>query len=272
MRIAVCLSGQSRTWKTAHKNILRFFDYSKSNEDVQVDYFIHTWHNNSWREKKAKQWNTWDVPADDVHEISSVYNPKYFEVETFNKEKFPNAWDGLFYSFMKSMHHKRLYEVKNNFKYDVVVKSRLDVIFQPDTFFNFFNIKPLIAYTTTPISKFPREFNGNNFSDVMFYGDSNTMDILGNTYRYSKLKYSETHKQHIQASGLIDYFSFYGPGVTLYEYMTQHGIYPTCNDRYQYAVVRNDCEGLDSIDDADKIFKIGYEWYQLETGLELGGV
>lgn len=260
MRIAVCLSGQSRTWKIAYKNILHFFNYSRINENVEVDYFIHTWHNNSWRKKDAPQWETWDAPVDDVQEIASVYNPKYFEVETFNKEKHPMAWDGLFYSFMKTIHNKKRYELQNNFKYDVVVKSRMDVIFDPEKIFNF-NVTPLTMYSTHPVTKMLREFNGNNFSDVMFYGDSNTMDIVGNTYRYSKIKYSEKHRQHNTDNNIIDYFAHYGPGVTLFEYMTQHNIYPTCNDIYQYAVVRNECEGLDSINDAQKIVNIGLEWY-----------
>lgn len=260
MRIAVCLSGQSRTWKIAYKNILHFFDYSRINENLQVDYFIHTWHNNSWRKKDEPQWKTWDVPADDVYDIPSVFNPKYFEVETYSRQKLPMAWDGLFYSFMKTIHNKKRYELEHNFKYDVVVKSRLDTIFEPDKIFRF-HVEPLKAYSTHPISKMLREFNANNFSDVMFYGDSNTMDIIGNVYRYSKIKHSQASITHNTDSKIIDYFAHYGPGATLYDYMIHHGIYPTCNEIYQYAVVRYDCQGLDSIEDAAKIFKIGQEWY-----------
>lgn len=260
MKIAVCLSGQSRTWKTAYKNILHFFDYTRINQNIQVDYFIHTWNNNSWRKKTSPQWETWDAPAEDVDDISTVYNPKYFEVENFSKKRFPMAWDGLFYSFMKTIHNKKKYELENNFKYDVVVKSRLDVIFDPQKIFNF-RVTPLTAYTSHPVTKMLREFNGNNFSDVLFYGDSNTMDILGNTYRYAKIKHSESSIANNTKNNIIDYFSYYGPGVTLYEYMTQHGIYPTYNDIYEYAVVRYDCIGLDSISDFGQISKTGLEWY-----------
>jgi hypothetical protein len=260
MKIAVCLSGQSRTWKIAYKNILHFFDYSRINKDIQVDYFIHTWDNNSWRKKEDPQWKTWDAPAEGLDQIQTIFKPVHLEIETFSKIKFPMAWDGLFYSFMKSIHNKRRYEMQNNFKYDAVVKSRLDVIFQPEKIFDF-NITPLTAYSTHPVSKMLREFNVNNFSDVMFYADSNTMDMISNVYRYSKLRHSKSSVEHNTSSKIIDYFSHYGPGGTLYEYMNQHGIYPTCGEIYQYAVVRNECEGLDSIEDAEKIFKIGQEWY-----------
>ena len=40
-RIAVCFSGQARTWRTAKDNILKYFDLSE--QGCQVDFFIHTW-------------------------------------------------------------------------------------------------------------------------------------------------------------------------------------------------------------------------------------
>ena len=38
MRIAVCISGQPRTWRTAKDNILKYFEL----DNAQVDFFIHT--------------------------------------------------------------------------------------------------------------------------------------------------------------------------------------------------------------------------------------
>ena len=52
MKIAVCLSGQLRTWKDAHKSWELMFDTLKNSpeldgEDIEVDYFVHTWDFNS---------------------------------------------------------------------------------------------------------------------------------------------------------------------------------------------------------------------------------
>ena len=50
--IAVCLSGQSRTWSTAKENILNYFDVkinTHKNCKINVDFFIHTWDNTSYK-------------------------------------------------------------------------------------------------------------------------------------------------------------------------------------------------------------------------------
>lgn len=260
MRIAVCLSGQSRTWKTAYKNILHFFNLARIHPEAHVDYFIHTWSHNTWRNKTSPQWDNWDEPALDLGDIPSVYNPVYFEVEEFSKNHMPLAWDGLLNSFMKTIHYKKMYEVNNNFRYDVVVKSRLDTIFNPNQVFDF-TVTPLTAYTTHPVSKMIREFNYNNFSDVMFYADSPTMDIIGNTSRYSKKVYSQKILDNQTKWNAISAATFYGPGAILYEYMIQHSIYPTCGPVFDYAVVRSECVGMDSIQEFDKIREIGMSWY-----------
>ena len=53
-RIAVCFSGQARTWRTAKDNILKYFDLSE--QGCQVDFFIHTWDINQYRGKDDVTW------------------------------------------------------------------------------------------------------------------------------------------------------------------------------------------------------------------------
>lgn len=92
--------------------------------------------------------HTWDYSADRTH-ISADYvnrNIKYEEydrfIETYKpknqysilKTKFfygNDHWSSLFYGFSQSILLKREYELENGFEYDIVVKSRPDVIFNP---------------------------------------------------------------------------------------------------------------------------------------------
>ena len=52
MKIAVCLSGQPRTWRQCYDTWNFLFKDLKKNEnlretDIEVDYFVHTWDFNS---------------------------------------------------------------------------------------------------------------------------------------------------------------------------------------------------------------------------------
>ena len=48
MKIAVCLSGQLRTWKQCYETWNELFDQLRKSpqfmhEGITVDYFVHTW-------------------------------------------------------------------------------------------------------------------------------------------------------------------------------------------------------------------------------------
>ena len=115
MRIAVCISGQPRTWRTAKDNILKYFDLPK----CEVDFFIHTWDKNSFRLKTDINWTrTYDpVAADELDGIKEAFKPKLIEMEKYKDENFLSIWDSIYYSFMKSVWLKRKYELDNDFIY-----------------------------------------------------------------------------------------------------------------------------------------------------------
>jgi hypothetical protein len=55
MRLAICLSGQPRTWRYTHESLFKFFD------GHELDIFIHTWD---------------DVEASELEAIRSAYSPR----------------------------------------------------------------------------------------------------------------------------------------------------------------------------------------------------
>ena len=140
-RVAVCLSGQSRTWKYCVDSIKSFL----KDDEYQIDYFIHTWDCNDYRPIETKDGNEkyYYKSESNINEYIEAYNPKLYKIQSYEsfKKKFqklnipklhftenPNM-DSQMYSFKQSIILKRLYERRNNFKYDFVLKIRPDLFF-----------------------------------------------------------------------------------------------------------------------------------------------
>jgi hypothetical protein len=271
MRIAVCISGQPRTWKTAKENILKYFDIGS-----QVDFFIHTWDTNQFRYMNETEWinrPNQKAPPNEKEEIIQAFNPKGIEMEEYKSENFVSLWSTLLYSFMKSVHMKRKYEIENDFRYDIVVKARFDLNFALGGFCNFglsndkffaHPVQVLTGFSTMVIlSKFPSEYNYNCFDDVFFYGNSMTMDIIAQSCRWYE-KMMSKNMSIIDGRGYAeDAARFYGPGTILYRHLVNWGIHPQGFRSIPYYIVRKEVEdiGLNSITDWEQIRDFSKAWY-----------
>ena len=262
-RVAVCFSGQIRDWQFAKKNILKFFS-PPDQEEVTVDYFIHTWDTNTWRFPKKHHHQFVDEKHNDFHRLIKIYSPVNFHMSAYKSREWKLAWDPLFYSFEYSMLLKQQYELENNFTYDIVVKARPDIMYNPQQQFPFHHNMPSgTCYTSTFISRFPSEFNKQCFDDVIFFGDSKTMDIMSGLYKYYALKHRDNRNPEITVKQIdINPELHLGPGTLLYQYAVAHNIHPDFWN-IDYAVVRSTMrgKGLDSVEDYDKIKKLWQEWY-----------
>ena len=119
MRIALCLSGQSRFVEEGYYFLFKnLFDFKN------IDVFVHTWEDNEC-----------DKVLDFYNPISYIIEPQRYDITFDNKNldyKQENANSGnfvhysMFYSMKKSNELKLNYETENNFKYDCVIKSRFD--------------------------------------------------------------------------------------------------------------------------------------------------
>lgn len=269
-KVALCFSGQARCWRTAVSNIKRFFSGSvhpETGQPVVYDTFIHTWDINTFRKNAMSQeYDIEPVTQQDQDELRKSYLPIKMEVESFDRFKNSTnqlfAWDPMFYSFMKSVHYKRSHELENDFEYDLVVKVRFDVIYDPKHPFVLHKVDSMVGYTGTPISKFFTELNYNNFDDVTYYGDSKTMDLLSHTYRLHKQKRAQQPSLRASHNEYPEFL--YGPGCLLYKTMVDMTIHPCSYYRFAWYVVRKNVEnsGLDSVEDWDKISALCAEWYK----------
>lgn len=273
-RVAVCLSGQPRTWRTAKDNILSYFDLS--DKGIQVDYFIHTWDTNQYRKKHDVHWvnrTNEKVPYSEKDEIAKAFNAVSIEMEEYKDDAHVTLWASLLYSFMKSVWLKRKYEIENDFRYDLVIKARTDINYAQEGICNLnfpankFHIHPiqhLTAYSTMPvISRFPTEFNYLNFDDVLFYSNSPTMDIISNCYRWYTKIIKENGELQAKGKYIQDSTYWYGPGTILYKYLVSNNIHPQGYRFIQYYVVRKEVEEcrLHSIDNWKDISEFNKEWY-----------
>jgi hypothetical protein len=271
--IAVCFSGQCRTWRTAKENILKYYNLET---DVNVDFFIHTWDINQYRSKDDIIWqNRLDEPVSstELDELIFNFNPKGIELEKYNKDEYSTIWSALLYSFKKSIWLKRQYEIKNDFRYDLVIKTRLDVNYPqlglcnlqfPLNKFYLHPIQNMTGYSTTPIiNKFPSEFNYNCFDDVMFYSNSLTMDIIAGCQSWYENIIKKENYRHQQGKFIKDTTFWYGPGTILYKYLVSVGIHPQGYRAIPYYIVRNEVEKLklNSIENWDDIRDYSHEWY-----------
>ena len=257
MRIAVCLSGQLRKWELAYHNQMWFWK-TANRPNVQVDYFAHTW-TYSWdREAISKPYIERIVTKEEFLKFANIYKFKDAVYDSKPQDYFygNDHWSGLFYSLAKSIMLKREYEIKNNFKYDIVVKSRPDVVFNPARTFFVPPAEDGIIFSTHG-GTMPMEFNMYNFNDCVFLGNSYTMDLLIDLYFYRQKLIRESDNKENNVHPM-------GPGTLMHEYFRDYGITPIFNLGFFETLLKEGCpENLDLLNDEefmemDRYFK---NWY-----------
>ena len=135
MKIAICISGQPRYLEEGFYFINKYF------HNYNVDYFIHTWWDEEYIENEflytnIKREGKYD--KDTINKINKYYKPKSF---LFEKQKlfetsnevnyrglYPLSVYSMFYSIKCSNELKRKYEKENNFTYDLVIRTRFDIV------------------------------------------------------------------------------------------------------------------------------------------------
>jgi len=144
MRIALCISGQPRTWEKCYQN---WFDNIMPG--VEKDVFFHLWDYNSLPSiinviPGAPPNYDKKISDDEKNLIVETLKPKEYKFDNkeFSKHshdpslinefvRTPLAWycRSQYYSLWYAAQLKRQYELENNFDYDIVFRMRTDLIF-----------------------------------------------------------------------------------------------------------------------------------------------
>lgn len=225
MKVAVCISGQLRTWEFIQDFQKKFWETGRDIE--QIDYFVHTWNYSQDRNGVSKEYETRDISFEEFNRFLEIYEPKKYifddkKISYFYKE---DHWSSLFYSLTQSLMLKKKYELENNFKYDIVVKSRPDICFSPDYKFLYNGDLSNNILFHTHGGLMPIEFWMFNPNDICFYGNSYTMDLIANMYFYRQMHINDNLNTDLD-------FTQLGPGVAMMEYARDYGI--TCIPEFSF--------------------------------------
>lgn len=177
MRIAICFSAQTRSALYAVDYIKKFIGPLWN----QCDFFCHTWLKDTDKLFGHGMYvlaNKTTIEQSTVDKLHEVYQFKKFKMENWEDVVLQRPFDPpLFYSWIESLKLKQEYEQENNFKYDIIVKLRLDNIYR-DT-----------LTLTSLLEKFePNSLAANNVldngsvDDFIFISDSIVADKMINWY------------------------------------------------------------------------------------------
>lgn len=232
-KIAVCLSGQVRTWESCYKNIQAFFS-----QMGDVDYFFHTWKYTEDRSScrdSMSNYITTEVRPETIQDIKTAYRPKKYlwENDLKTKRELSQRYDRTQYalsSFCRSVLLKKEYEIENNFKYDIVFKTRFDVIFNLHKSVNDFliNFEEMALYSANS-GRSAWEFMIPHIADMTYASSSGVMDLLTNIWN---LKYDESNNPNLLKKPIFTYETRYdvlGPGTSVTRFCQEHNI-KVCDD------------------------------------------
>lgn len=173
MKIALCLSGQARSYRKAHeyinKNLL---------EPYSVDVFAHTWK----PEDNMRRLSIFDGINELYSPLSFVYDHtlnKAVNSDLFvpNSSHPANFCTSMFYSIYKANDLRIRHELSRNINYDFVVRSRFDIALNKLIDFNALEKNKL--YTS-------KDSDGEHalLNDQFAIADPDTMNVYASTYLF----------------------------------------------------------------------------------------
>jgi hypothetical protein len=189
-KIALCFSGQPRTWR---KCISTWHNILIQNDRLDnVDVFCHVWDfntkSNAIQHPKKNNNEVEMVNKEDIHDLLKILKPKKFLVESQrnfspfrpNQPITTSSFLSQFYGIMKAARLKKEYEIENNLMYDVVVRVRYDSYFNTQVSNDFV----LIKENTMHGFHFGWDFKTNRgrIGDIFWFADSQTYDIIADYY------------------------------------------------------------------------------------------
>lgn len=228
-RVAVCLSGQPRTWKSCYPSWVELFKHW----EIEPDFFCHIWDFNSPSsglqcQNPYEKLPDVEISDEEKADIIATLNPKKIIFQSKknifgNFDAVPNQigfWaHSQFYSMWRAANLKRQYEIENDFEYDVVIRMRSDNLFYgsppqlpgklaPSTLYSIYNVQ------VDPTAKAYR------LADIFFIADSLTYDHVAKFH--DALHFID--KSHVMKNNTDGIFPEFPPECALYYYCASIGI------------------------------------------------
>jgi hypothetical protein len=230
-KVAICLSGLIRTGVEAHPVFRKFFSTLEN-----YDVFYHTWKN----------------PLS--NKIQQLYTPTSFLEESPLDNTRESSFGSMLYSIMMANELKKQYEIQNNFRYDLVIKTRFDLIFPENNYFPTASMTPRTIYSVNGNHGINHtDYENHGISDLIFWGDSQSMDIATNIYRHYKYT-TLVNDLYLKNGWKMDVKDYYlSPGTMIYQRTITQNIAHVRMPSIGEVPWREDVKKLDPVKDFQKI-------------------
>jgi|688.fasta_scaffold56004_2 hypothetical protein len=222
MKIAVCVSGQPRTWESCYP---RWIEILAS--QGEVDFFFHLWDYNTLPNLLSTVGDGMKLEDellsdDEKTRLIETFKPKKYIFESRKDIQYWNcnipvkhqfgAWTKeQFYSLYYCSLLKRQWELENDFRYDVVIRLRADLWFLDD--FKLNDPVPRTLYTSH--NGWDEKHGCYRVGDIFYYADSHTFDQVSEFFKF--LSYTPT-------TYIVSPDQCPPPEVAMYFYMVNIGI------------------------------------------------
>jgi hypothetical protein len=171
-KIAICLSGRIQTFDLIYPIYL---ELNSIYTDYHFDFFL----------------TSWEYCRNELNYPDLFLQYSFYEDFKYTKYKRRDIFKRISFQTKMVNELRRNYENNNNFKYDLVIQTRPDVLIYPNTFSEIFNvlnnISPFTLYNDTGILV-KNIFYMDKWLDLLFtgdiftFGDSDTMYIASSLY------------------------------------------------------------------------------------------
>lgn len=183
IRVALCLSGHLRTYVQVADSIKKYLI-----DALDCDVFIHTWDKIGFSRYDGDT-NERDT-NNELDIINELFKPKSIVVEnskptvnnidkyltrSISRESPLNVF-GMYYKIKMANELKKEYEEKNNFIYDLVIRSRADLMF--------LSYIPKFELENTELLWIPNFDMWGGTNDQFAFSSSKNMDIYSSLYDY----------------------------------------------------------------------------------------
>ena len=208
MRIAVCFSGQTRSWnqcKESHKILIGTL---REKYGAEVDIFTHTWDFNTPPfgisttiiPAEYNQIQSVSLTNDEKGDLIDFLSPKKFAFDNelvsrksvtdtqkssylyLNKGMWnPTFSASQFYSILKAAELKKQYETENNFFYDICFRIRYDLFLDN---IEYFVNNDMVLPSENEVCSCHTIKEESRLGDVFWYSDSQTFDKICDFYNW----------------------------------------------------------------------------------------
>lgn len=227
-KIAVCFSGQIRTWRKCVDTWHHILEHEGSRDNIDV--FCHFWDFNTVPNSVPDHPKVSELAdLDEINAVMEYLKPKKYVIES--ERSFPlfdpnqaithGPFISQFYSIMRSANLKRQYEIENNMMYKGVVRARYDAYYTGNMTESYRSIQPNTMHGFH-MGWIPT-INRGRMGDIFWIADSDTYDIICDYYinlGYIDRKwFTDTTEHNTQSWGDCD-----TPENVFFHYLKKNGI------------------------------------------------